>query len=608
MITITAKINLLSGDNKALSLGSDNLSGNNISSKLSGIVGVKKQGSNPFILGASKLGDGSTFSNGVDYFIGDRLSDENGSFLRSVIPLTEDLYYNIDNKKVGGAVEESVEEETENFLLFRYAGIGTDGLYHAYGGAILLEWQREMKVPADVYFTPTKIDLYYTNPETQEKSLISSLDGNNSWNSFLTFEGAGVREDGLSISFDVQVPKTGLPLWDRLISVNCEVVVSGEFHVKQQPFMIGEHSQYEIYVNSQSTLKNLSIAFDTRNNRHPNSILIEKYHLGELTINSYTGTTEGASYLSYIIDSNNIFSSFEILYVTDLDGEKIPEEDIVSKNVYRRENGFITFNVVTYTHKKGIIISYRLGFAEKTKIQDDDAIFSISDLGAGDTKLIIDNWNTPNCPLVISGIYADISIDIDRKNLISLDRSIFDRSDLKLPSYGIISNTGNIEFNDIDGQIRDYAEQLLLESGLKCEIKLNNTLVDGASETIGIFETDEWNYDNDNRVVSVSLKDELEKLQDIQIEPLSFIPMKSDKQSYEEIYNYLYEQTIKILPIYKFEELNENTQQHLKNSYMVIPTIERNNLWACWNNFCCATQSHMFMDGNKAKLEYRGKE
>ena len=80
MITLTAKINLLSGNNKALSLASTNLSGNNISSKLSDIVGVKKQGSNPFIIGASKLGDGSTFSDGVDYFIGDQLSDKNGYF------------------------------------------------------------------------------------------------------------------------------------------------------------------------------------------------------------------------------------------------------------------------------------------------------------------------------------------------------------------------------------------------------------------------------------------------------------------------------------------------------------------------------------------------
>ena len=80
MITLTAKINILSGKNGALSVGSNNLSGNNISSDLDGILGEKKANKNPFIIGASKIGDGATFSDGVDYFIGNRLSDSNGDF------------------------------------------------------------------------------------------------------------------------------------------------------------------------------------------------------------------------------------------------------------------------------------------------------------------------------------------------------------------------------------------------------------------------------------------------------------------------------------------------------------------------------------------------
>ncbi len=83
-------------------------------------------------------------------------------------------------------------------------------------------------------------------------------------------------------------------------------------------------------------------------------------------------------------------------------------------------------------------------------------------------------------------------IEIDRRNILSMESSIFDRSDLKLPSFGIISNVGKIEFNDADGQIRDYAEELLLQSGLQCEIKLNNTLDEDAVERIGLFETDQW--------------------------------------------------------------------------------------------------------------------
>ena len=92
-------------------------------------------------------------------------------------------------------------------------------------------------------------------------------------------------------------------------------------------------------------------------------------------------------------------------------------------------------------------------------------------------------------------------IEVDRRNMLGVDRSIFDRSDLKLPSFGIISNTGNIEFNDNDGRVLHYAENLQLQKGQKCEIWLNNTLVENASELIGSFETDQWDYDNDSKVV-----------------------------------------------------------------------------------------------------------
>ena len=264
MITLTAKINLLSGNDKALSLGSNNLSGNNISSDLSNVIGNKKNGSNPFIIGASKLGDGSTFSDGVDYFIGDQPSNENGLFENS----------------------------------------------------------------------------------------------------------------------------------------------------------------YTITINDENgSLTSFTIAFDTLNKHHPNKIILD-----------------GVEYI------------------------------------------------------------------------DDDPVFTISNITPAQSHTIqISDWNAPKYPLVITGVYAEISIVINRRNIISLESSIFDRSDLKLPSFGIISNTGNIEFNDLDGEIKDYAERLLLQSGLSCEIRLNNTLVDGASELVAEMETDQWDYDNDNRVVSVSIKDDLEE-------------------------------------------------------------------------------------------------
>ena len=62
-------------------------------------------------------------------------------------------------------------------------------------------------------------------------------------------------------------------------------------------------------------------------------------------------------------------------------------------------------------------------------------------------------------------------IEVDRRNMLGVDCSIFDRSDLKLPSFGIISNTGSLELNDGLGEILYFAENGLLDKGQPCKIK-----------------------------------------------------------------------------------------------------------------------------------------
>lgn len=341
MITLTARIDLISGNNGTLSGVTSEISKNNISSDIGAIIGSKSQGSNPFIIGASKLGDGSTFSDKVDYFIGSVPSKENP----------------------------------------------------------------------------------------------------------------------------------------------CILTISG------------------------TDITSFTIEFDKVNNRHPNTIMI--------------GNMEYA---------------------------------------------------------------------------DDDAIFTVKVPSANSHTITIDNWNSPLYPLVIMGIYVEISIDIDYRNLISLNRSITYRGDNKLPSYGIISNTGNLEFNDLNGEIRDYAEQMLLTSDLKVEITLNNTLAD-THEQVGIFETRDWDYDNDNRSVSVSLKDDLEEWQDIQVQGFDYDPRKPFKiisdgkmsniyrwlQGQDENGNYRTPEKYQML---SFEQLDEKTQNILENTTIDYPFLENATLWEQWQKLC----------------------
>lgn len=229
---------------------------------------------------------------------------------------------------------------------------------------------------------------------------------------------------------------------------------------------------------------------------------------------------------------------------------------------------------------------------------DDDAIFTITNLGAGGT-IYIDNWNTPLYPLVITGIYVNISIDIDYRRLISLGRDITYRGDNKLPSYGIISNTGNLEFNDLNGEIKDYAEQLLLKSGLKVVIMLNNTLTNNYQQ-VGIFETETWDYDNDNRSVSVSLKDDLEEWQDIQVQGFDYDPRNPNfvltEGTMADLYSWLWDRTPSKYQMKSYSSLDNITKQILATTHIDYPMLKSGTLWEQWQKLCEVCELYIYKD------------
>lgn len=221
--------------------------------------------------------------------------------------------------------------------------------------------------------------------------------------------------------------------------------------------------------------------------------------------------------------------------------------------------------------------------------------------------ILIDNWNTPNAPLVISGIYIEVSIQIDRTNLVDLYYTRYDRADLKLPSFGIISNTGEIEFNDIDGKIKMYAEKLLLQNGLDCEVKINNTLFEGVTQTVCLTKTSQWNYDNDNRKVSVSIQDDLEEWQDINVEGFPYDAKNRPQYTLMEFYEYLQEKTPTKYKMLKFSELDLNTQSILENIKITYPLLQRGSLWEQWTKMCQVAQAHIYkLENGRTTFVYRG--
>jgi hypothetical protein len=186
-------------------------------------------------------------------------------------------------------------------------------------------------------------------------------------------------------------------------------------------------------------------------------------------------------------------------------------------------------------------------------------------------------------------VYNSGILEIGKKNIISLQSSIFDRSDISKPSFGIFSNSGNLEFNDNYGRVISLSQEGLLLDPCKVEIFVENKIF-GLSEKIGTYYTDDWSYDNDNGVVSVSFKDDLEEWQDIYVKGFIYDPRKPysvlANGSMENLYRWLRERTPSKYNMVDFNELNESVRSILANTIIEYPSLKDGFLWSQWLKLC----------------------
>ena len=146
---------------------------------------------------------------------------------------------------------------------------------------------------------------------------------------------------------------------------------------------------------------------------------------------------------------------------------------------------------------------------------NDDPTFTVGGLGSVDSlDVTITQLNKPNKGLIVTGIYVDTTIVVDEKNLDSFTYSIYDRDSNDEPSYGIVSNSGTLSFIDGTGEILDLLQINAIKGESTVTIDVVNTLT-SKKELFVKCVTDKWQYDNDNFVVTVTLKDIIERLQQI---------------------------------------------------------------------------------------------
>jgi hypothetical protein len=194
--------------------------------------------------------------------------------------------------------------------------------------------------------------------------------------------------------------------------------------------------------------------------------------------------------------------------------------------------------------------------------------------------------------------YADDNIKrIDSSSLKSLSFSITDRGDVEQPNFGIFSNSGSMEIMDKYGHWLGLVEAGALKEGIKCTIYLNNTL-ENIQKTIAVAETTDWDYDNDNRVVSVTLKDDLEEWQQINIPASEYDPRKPEAKPYSWLYEELWRiTTSKGYNMQSLSDLDEATKRILQRLYFEYPILYAGTLWDAWTKLCNVACLHIYKNG-----------
>lgn len=266
----------------------------------------------------------------------------------------------------------------------------------------------------------------------------------------------------------------------------------------------------------------------------------------------------------------------------------------------------VDFNAITIVFDKDDEVWPTEVVVNGETYMNDDATFTVGGFGGTVNKLdlTISKLNKPNKGLIVTGIYTDITIVVDEKNLDSFTYSLYDRENNSEPSYGVVSNSGTLSFVDSTGEILEYANMRLLKDLTGVEICVSNSITKESHVFIKAF-TKEWEYDNDSRVVTLTIADGLSAvLQNIPFYNELFQAQKSSGDTaFVEIYNDIYDKVPSYFSMPSYDELNADVKSLIENISADSYKLEEANLWSAIDAFAKAVGLHIYYDNNKIKVE-----
>lgn len=241
----------------------------------------------------------------------------------------------------------------------------------------------------------------------------------------------------------------------------------------------------------------------------------------------------------------------------------------------------ICFDTKINQHPKTIEL-YKMDGNEKTHLKTyyvDYSIFviNLSEYAVSNIIIEIDNWNVVGRPLIISSVFVNLSIIINKQNLLSYEGDNFYKLDIDKNSFGIISNRGYIEFNDEYGDIEYFARKKLINNTLDINIFLHDS-IKKTNIPISAYKTSIWNYDSNSKIAKITLMDDLQEWQEIS----TIMPLKPKSSAFE-----IFEVLKSVVPSkWIFAELDEKTQNALKKTVIFYPYLRNDNLWEQFKKIC----------------------
>lgn len=271
----------------------------------------------------------------------------------------------------------------------------------------------------------------------------------------------------------------------------------------------------------------------------------------------------------------------------------------------------IYFDTVNNRHPKTLTVKGKNIEDNEITCNNSSMVVPLNNSKDNTYTIVIDNWNAPNYPIIISGFSTEKELNFDKSNIISCDFSRNSRSNNYIVSYGLISNNGNITIQDKNNEIGDLLENNILqdEKNRKIIISLNNSLSKEKNRKLATFFIETFDYNKLSKELSISFGDKLTMLQEVKlslyVNPLNFYETITNGKV-SEIYEFIVEKNNTTLldkcgfKMVEFSNLDTKTQNILSNTIIHIPYLEEDTFWNCLVKISqvCGLYFYMDIDNN----------